>query len=127
MIVMEHKLIPATATIEPSDIDTSKQFWDAFGNSETETSAIWIVNFCKDRNEGWEDFTYADIEAYYQSKGLKGGFWFNRLFEMQCLHDKTFKSKELGDRHSDDDVISIDFRFVARCYVSSLGCSFNID
>lgn len=126
MEIMEHKLIPATATtIEPSDIDTSKPFWDAFGNSETETSAIWIVNFCKDRGEGWADFTYADIEAYYQSKGKKDGFWFNRLFKMQCLYDKTFKPKESWDRHSDDDVIAIDFRFVARCYVSSLGCSFN--
>ena len=122
---MERKLIPATETPKPEDIDTSKPFFDAFGNSETETSAIWIVNFCKARGEGWADFTYADIEAYYRSKGLKDGFWFNNLFEMQALHNKTFKPENSWDRHSEDDVIDIDFRFVARCYVASLGCSFS--
>ncbi len=122
---MEQKLIPIPERIEPKDIDTSKPFWDAFGNSETESSAIWLVNFCKDRGDGWSEFTYADIEAYYQSKGLKDGFRFNKLFDLGCVHNKTFKPDKPWDRHDPNDVISIDFRFVARCYVSALGCSFS--
>ena len=120
------KLIPIPAKpIEPDDIVTTQHLYGGFGNSETEVSAIWIVNFCKERGDGWADFTYADIQAYYASKGRKEQFWFNRLFEMECLHDKTLKPEKAWDRHDESDVISIDFRFVARCYVSSLGGSFD--
>lgn len=124
---MEHKLIPIPTKIEPSDIDCSRHFFDAFGNSETEVSARWVVRFCQDRGDGWADFTYADIEEYYQSKGMKDGFWFNKLFAMDCLHDKTFKPENNWDRHEESDIITIDFRFVARCYVSSRGGSFGFN
>lgn len=120
---MEDKLIPMPISIQPSDIDTSRHFREAFGNSETETSAIWIVNFCKDRGDSWSNFTHGELEAFYNNKGRLKSFWYNKLFDLGCLHHIT-QHDETG-RMSTEDELAIDFRFVARCYVASLGCSFS--
>jgi hypothetical protein len=64
--------------IKPDDIDVSKGLWDAYGNSETETSAYWIIKMCQ-KNGSWNPFTEDDIEKFYASKGMRDGFIFNQL------------------------------------------------
>lgn len=74
-----NKVILPTRTfpVSPSHIDTSKHFWDAFGNTETEASARYVVLLCQ-RLGKWGGFTKEEIEAYYNEAGFVG-FRFNRL------------------------------------------------
>lgn len=75
--------------ISPAQIDASKHFWNAFDNTETETSAGWLVRFAQRRGGMWEPFRFADIQGFYlerrrivESKPrLKETFTFNRLIE----------------------------------------------
>lgn len=91
--------------IKPSDIDTGKHFWGAFGNSETEVSANYIVRLCLQKG-GWFPFTREEIEELYQRFGYKD-FWFNRLTEEKFIilnaDNKYYVTKE----------------FVTRCYEAS--------
>lgn len=96
---------PVTTEITPYHIDTNGHFFEAFGNMETENSARWIVRFCQRRNDGWADFTYEQIDAFYRSKGRMDGFTFNRLIEDGYII-------QAGDRYQ------ISHRFIARCHQS---------
>lgn len=69
--------------IKPTDIniDYEKGFthlWSAFGHSETETSAYWLIKLAQ-RRGNWLPFTYADIQALYREKFPQGSYSFNRL------------------------------------------------
>ena len=101
----------ATQLLTPDDIDTSKHFFDAFGKSERETSASYIVQFCQKRGQGWEDFTYEDIDGFYKECGHKDGFLMNALACYGIVPDRS-KSKE-------NPTYSIRHIFAARCYQSS--------
>jgi len=70
--------------IQPSDINAQEHFFDAFGNSETEISAGWIVQFLQERGQGWKPFTYEDINSFYARK-YSNGFHFNRLVEAEMV------------------------------------------
>lgn len=65
-------------SIKPGDIDASKHLFDAYGNTETEISAGWIIRMCQQKGS-WDPFTLEDIESFYKACGLKDGFTFNRL------------------------------------------------
>ena len=93
------------SVIKPSDIDTSKHFFDAFGNCETEISAWWIVKFCQARNS-WAPFFYDELNSFYTANGYKGRFWFNRLTQEDFVQEK-------------DGFYHITHRFVCRCYEAS--------
>ena len=96
--------------IAPKDINTSQHFWNAFGHSETEVSANWIVRFCQYRNQGWLPFTVEELECFYQEKlGKKEKFWFNRLH--------TDYSQSL--LRIENNVVHVSRSFVAKCYASS--------
>ena len=76
--------------IRPSDIDTSKHFWDTFGHLETEVSARYIVRFCQERGS-WRAFTFRQINKFYQRsrKTIHGqDFSFNRL--VHATHVRQF-------------------------------------
>lgn len=107
------RIRPARDGIQPVDIDISKAFMSAFGNNETETSAYWIVKYCQERTTpGWGNFRYRQINEFY---GARGSFSFNRLISMGYIY---------GDEDGvirDDTIFQIDYRFVAKCYVASLG------
>lgn len=66
--------------IKPRDIDAKKPFADAFGNTETEISAGYIVRMCQEKNS-WAPFTDKEIEEFYQRSGHKDGFTFNWLVD----------------------------------------------
>ena len=66
--------------IKPSDIDTSKHPYGAFGKSETEASARWIVRLCQIKNQ-WGNFKLDDIEELYSSSSNYSGYSFNTLVE----------------------------------------------
>lgn len=73
--------------VRPENIKTNDHFWDTFGNSETEVSARWIVNFLRARNfcllgdKGWDTFPSADLENFYRHIRQKPSetFYFNEL------------------------------------------------
>lgn len=91
---------------QPKDINAKAHFYDAFGHLETEISAGWIVRFCQERGKGWEPFSKAEIEAFYQSKGLHDGFLFNGLDTQGFIEKK-------------DEMYYITPDFVSRCFRSS--------
>jgi len=58
--------------IRPSDINTKNHFWGAFGDAETETSAMWLVRFCAQREgDDWRPFPLDDLTAFYQKGRLE--------------------------------------------------------
>ncbi|MFC1656508.1 hypothetical protein ACFL14_00880 [Patescibacteria group bacterium] len=76
-----HKIVVATDEypIKPSDIKSDQHFFGtAFRNNETEKSANWLVRFAQ-RNGDWREFTYDEIEAFYNGVGGHENFSFNRL------------------------------------------------
>jgi hypothetical protein len=56
-----------TMTIAPKDIPITHHFFDAFGQYETESSARWIVEYCRIRDKGWTPFSYEELNKFYQS------------------------------------------------------------
>lgn len=99
-----------TQQIQPEDIDTSKHFFEAFDKREREISARWIVCFCQDRGEGWESFTYQDIDGFYRSKGVRDGFWMNQLDRYGIVPD---------DSDAKNPKYAISDEFISRCYIAS--------
>ena len=90
--------------IRPEHIDASKHLWDAFGNSETETSAGYIVRLCQEIGE-WKSFTYEQIETFYRKSGFVN-YTFNSLLSRGWIVEFN------GMYH-------ITIEFVANCYKSS--------
>jgi len=76
---------PDGKPIHPTDIDTSRHFYDAFSNIQTEISAHYVVGLLQEKGS-WEPFTEQEIEAYYQGKGNHDGFTFNGLVEPVTDH-----------------------------------------
>ncbi len=60
---------------QPKDIYTKSRLYNTFGNYESETSAGFIVELCKQKN-GWMPFAKDEIDAF-----SKKDFRFNNLTE----------------------------------------------
>lgn len=110
----EKKVIvnPKGFPVQPENIDTSKHFYSAFGNTETEISAKWIVSYLRQRGEGWVPFTYEEINTFYAKK-FQDSFSFNQL---------TNPSIEAGGSWvvlKEDKKYYVTDDFVARCFQSS--------
>jgi hypothetical protein len=81
--------------IKPEDFQTREHYWDTFDNSETESSALWVIKFLQHRNaairlagipvldNGWAPFTYDEINSFYRSEfnQTSRDISFNRLVE----------------------------------------------
>ena len=93
--------------IRPRHIDVDNHFWDAFGHSETEVSARWIVKLCQKR-AGWLPFWPRQIEDIYRDAGFQN-FRFNRLLD----EDRGFVV--LGT----DGKYRVTHQFICRCFASS--------
>ena len=65
-------------TITPEMIDTKKHFFDSFGHMETEISACWVVRLAQEKGT-WGPFTVGEMQAFYEKKGRKENFFFNKL------------------------------------------------
>lgn len=108
--------------IRPSHIDTSKCLFDAFGHSETEEAANWVVRFCKDRDDSWDPFTLDEIIAWRVKLGGPERFSFHRLVgsgitraEIEMLDEE---GNQVGwDQHQDPGVkFHISDSFIRRCF-----------
>ena len=77
----------ANYPVKPEDINTEtvRHFWDAFGRSETEISARWIVRLSQ-KLGGWVPFKLQQIEEFYNEGGYQG-FRFNGLVEPETIRD----------------------------------------
>jgi hypothetical protein len=111
--------------IKPSDIniDYDKGFdhlWDAFGNSETEVSAYWLVKLAQ-RRGNWSPFTIADIQALYREKFPQGDFSFNRLIGKFIVFVPSGECPNQNGAYCDCGRHHYEFTpaFVGRCYASS--------
>ncbi len=105
----------------PEDIDASAHLWGAFAHCETEVSAGWLVRFAQERGNGWEPFTYADINAFYERGGKLKGFTLNRLAEPgTAFYIKRGNVLEGGGWITKDgDTYSFTPDFIVRCHKSS--------
>ncbi len=102
--------------IEPSDISQGP-LWDCFGNSETESSASWLLRMFREYG-GWFAFTYEEIDAIYRKK-FNDGFTFNRLVN----HDYSFSIRDGNVRagggwvvKGEDGKYRVTINFILRCY-----------
>lgn len=91
--------------IKPSDIDSSKHFYNTFDNSETEVSARLLVRLAQ-QNGDWRDFTQAEINTL-----SKHNFCFNRLVTRDKETDYIKKN--------DDGSFSFTHKFIAKCWLKA--------
>ncbi|MFA6526764.1 MAG: hypothetical protein WCT26_05165 [Candidatus Buchananbacteria bacterium] len=89
--------------IKPSDINTKRHFFDAFGKMEAETTANYLVRLAQ-KNGDWRNFTKAEIDEF-----SKHDFWFNGLDQGQHPSIKT----------NEDGSFSFTHKFVAKCFLAS--------
>jgi len=90
--------------VSPKDINTKKHFFGAFGNTETEVSASYIVWLCQEKGD-WSPFTLMQVEEIYNRAGYTG-YTFNQLLTKQWIIEKN-------------GMFYITSDFVMRCYTSS--------
>ncbi|MCL5411071.1 MAG: hypothetical protein M1324_04525 [Patescibacteria group bacterium] len=141
-----------TYLIQPDHINTDpntgpegSHFFDAFGNTETEVSARWLVRFAQQRGSGWEPFALNEIEAFYNRGGHKG-FSFNHLINpgqafanaaeafgaiasspnsmaavLTAAHQPTVSVGGGWIVAGDDEKYYFTHEFVSRCYQASPG------
>jgi hypothetical protein len=57
--------------IMPSDIDATRHFLSAFGQSETEWAALGVVLYCQSKGE-WPSFTKDDLTQFFRAARLAG-------------------------------------------------------
>lgn len=115
--------------INPNDINRQQHFWDTFDNNETEISADWIVRFCQQRGGGWENFTYDEINGYYQQRlrikkpNFQGNFSFNRLtgesYTHVSIHGNSIRRDPPVIIDNGDGSYTITSDFIERCYKAS--------
>ncbi len=98
-IVTDKDLYP----ILPIYINATKHFYDAFGNTEREISARWIVQLCQ-INDGWKPFTCDEIGAFSKEYD---NFRFNGLDRLD------------GEIVEIDGVYYVTHEFIATCFKSS--------
>ncbi len=91
--------------IKPSDIKTTEHFWDAFGNSETEISARYLVRMAQ-ANGSWRDFTKSEIDEFSKHK-----FSFNKL-----TYDPSMSPPI---KENEDGTYSFTHKFIAQCFLSA--------
>lgn len=94
--------------IQPKHINIEKHFWDAFGNSESETAALLIVRLCQ-QSGGWMPFTKEEIDAH-----ANHNFHFNRLNDF-CHPESDTNFVILGV----DNKYRVTHEFIAKCFVAS--------
>jgi len=94
--------------IQPVDIDIGRHFFDAFGNFETEVSALYIVLLCREMG-GWKPFSMEQIEEVYRRAGHRDGFLFNYLLPIFVMR-------------GEDDLYRVTDEFILRCYKASSNC-----
>ncbi|MCX6791557.1 MAG: hypothetical protein NT149_00780 [Candidatus Gottesmanbacteria bacterium] len=66
--------------IKPGDINANKRLFDAYGNTETEISAGYIIRLCQEK-DSWKPFTAEEIEEIYHRVSSHEGFSFNQLVD----------------------------------------------
>jgi len=93
--------------IEPTDIDASKHFYNAFDKAEREDAARWLVQFAQGRGKGWEPFGIEDPARFF---GVER-FNYLDLFGISVPGGKGPAHLELID-----DRVHFTVDFVARCY-----------
>jgi hypothetical protein len=92
--------------IKPSDINADHHFFDAFGNSESETSARWLVKLAQ-KNGDWRAFTKDEIDTFSGHR-----FRFNNLIRPETpTYSPIVKN--------DNGTYSFTHMFVANCFRSS--------
>ncbi|MEY4723648.1 MAG: hypothetical protein RLZZ324_1161 [Candidatus Parcubacteria bacterium] len=129
----QFSIVPVAQTfvVTPEMIQPG-QFWSAFGNTETEVSALWIVRYMQRQGKGWMPFTYAALDAFYRetraasltAQGRQtaaeqlGHYTFNELIDTR--HERGGTMTQQGYViASGDGTLRVTREFVMRCYLSS--------
>lgn len=80
--------------IQPHQIDAKQHLFGAFDNTETETSAGWVIRFLQERGRSWEPFTRKEIQAFYARKFPRERFSFNRLVNPEMIPPSLVRAFE---------------------------------
>lgn len=114
----------AQIKVQPSDIDTSKAFFDSFDHMETEISASWVVRLCQELG-GWHPFTAEQIQEFYTRPGRRPvgeSFRFNRLVDPGPTFSAATGRSMVGGGWivvGEDGKYRVTDDFVLRCYRSA--------
>jgi hypothetical protein len=93
--------------VQPNHIYTGDHFWEAFGNSETEISARYIVRLCQARG-GWLPFTKEEIDTFSTHD-----FWFNDLCRSGSGREERSVVKLVDGKYY------VTHEFIIACFKSS--------
>ncbi len=108
------KLVDENYPIKPNHINTKQHLYNAFGKSEVETSAGYIVRLCQ-RKGNWIPFSQEEIQKFYEeARGKKEDFWFNGL-DTGGVEGYNLPFVPKGE----DGLYRITHGFVAKCFVHS--------
>lgn len=88
--------------IKPEEIRTETHWFEAFGNYETEVSALFLVLFAK-KNGCWRDFTKKEIDKFTK-----------RNFDFYELTDGKYQEPTI--KVNNDKTYSFTSEFIERCY-----------
>jgi len=108
------------ASVKPSALNIAKvsHLFGAFDHMETEISARWVVRFCEQSGDTWDDFKRADLVAFYQEKlGANETFHFNRLIRPGSSFSIVHGSRPAGGGWLTEigDKLRVEPDFVLRC------------
>ena len=107
--------------IRPEQIDASKHLYDAFGHTETEVSAGYIIRMLQEKGD-WLPFSQEEIEEFYRRSGHTDGFTFNALINpvTERLFDGRLSTVGGGFVFQrPDGKFEVTREFVERAYISS--------
>jgi hypothetical protein len=90
---------------QPDDINTMVTHVEAFGDAVSDTAALFIVSFCKEKN-GWVLFSQVEMDIFASKHGSATAFDFGKLVE------NGFITKI-------DDLFQVTPTFVDMCYDKS--------
>lgn len=100
--------------IRPEDINTNRsQFLGAFGKSEVEIAAQYVVRFCQQLG-GWKAFSKDALDSFYRKNGGAKEWVFNRRmsFPFYWLDEKLLEE-------GPDGKCRVTNFFIDRCFHSS--------
>lgn len=92
----------------PFDIDATNPLYGAFGHSETEASALWVLRLCQ-KQGGWYPVSPGALEDLYQATHAGHHYSFNRLVTGGWLESEP----------GDTGRFRVTLDFVARCWRAS--------
>jgi len=114
---------------QPQEIVINDHLFNAFGESESEVSADWLVRFAIARGQGWSPFSEEEINVFYHAKFPNENFTFNRLVEAGVGYGLPGERYLTGGGWivEKDGLYHFTEEFINRCYMAATGRNLDIE